>query len=58
MTQLFVQDVEMTATYADASGALKMHKVNSKDLSDSWKWKNSNEETHANPEGGLVLFLT
>ena len=48
----------MTTTYAGISVARKMHKVNTKDLSDSLKWKNSDEETHANPNGGLVLLLT
>ncbi|EHA8586638.1 Polygalacturonate 4-alpha-galacturonosyltransferase [Cocos nucifera] len=48
------EDVEMTTTYAGVSGARKMHKVNPKDLSDSLK-KNSDDETHANPKGGLQL---
>lgn len=55
MTLFFVQDVEITAMYADASGALKVHKVNSKDLSASWMWKKYNDETHVNPKGGPVL---
>ncbi|XP_026665747.2 probable galacturonosyltransferase 3 [Phoenix dactylifera] len=47
------KDVEITTMYADASGALKVHKVNSKDLSASWMWNNYHGETHVNSKGGL-----
>ncbi|XP_019705550.2 probable galacturonosyltransferase 3 [Elaeis guineensis] len=47
------KDVEITIMYADASGSLKVHKVNSKDLSASWMWKNNNDEIPVNPMGGL-----
>ncbi|RZC45738.1 hypothetical protein C5167_038693 [Papaver somniferum] len=37
-------DIDITATYTDASGAVQISTVKSKDLSSSWVWQHPNDE--------------
>ncbi|KAI3956185.1 hypothetical protein MKW98_008703 [Papaver atlanticum] len=37
-------DIDITATYIDASGAVQISTVQSKDLSSSWVWQHPNDE--------------
>ncbi|RZC67378.1 hypothetical protein C5167_011072 [Papaver somniferum] len=37
-------DIDITATYTDASGAVRISTVKSKDLSSSWVWQHPNDE--------------
>ncbi|KAJ0963841.1 hypothetical protein J5N97_028963 [Dioscorea zingiberensis] len=47
------ENVDITATYTDASGNVQIYKVKSNDLSSSWVWGSSADENLAQPNGGL-----
>ncbi|OVA00617.1 Glycosyl transferase [Macleaya cordata] len=43
--RLLEEDIYITATYTDASGAVRINTVKSKDLSASWVWQNPDDES-------------
>ncbi|KAF8405542.1 hypothetical protein HHK36_010449 [Tetracentron sinense] len=55
--ELFIsmQDMDIVATYSDASGAVQISTVKSKDLSASWVWENPIDRNRDQPKSAQVL---
>lgn len=53
---MYVQDFDITATYTDASGEVKLHTVKTSDLSSSWVIE-KNYEDHVQTNAELVTPL-
>ncbi|KAF5204824.1 Hexosyltransferase [Thalictrum thalictroides] len=45
-SHLLEEDIDITATYTDASGVVRISTVKSKDLSASWVWQNPDNKSH------------
>jgi len=54
---MYVQNIDITTTYTDASGVVKTHTVKSRDLSSSWVIEKY-DENHLETNGELVPSLS
>ncbi|KAK2392192.1 putative galacturonosyltransferase 3 [Trifolium repens] len=55
------KDVDIIATYSDASGHIRLARLKMRDLSDSWVWEsptNANTEHQNNSQGGVDSLQT
>lgn len=53
---VFIQDIDIIATYSDTSGAIRISRVKMRDLSASWVLENPNDGNHDQPKSLEVFF--
>lgn len=52
-----MQDIDIIATYSDASGAVRIGKVKMSHLSSSWILENPNDRENGLPNSSQVLII-
>lgn len=57
VTNNFIQDIDIIATYSDASGHIRQARLKMRDLSDSWIWENPTNGNNEYQKNSQVLYF-